>query len=77
MALYLAMGWLIVVAVKPLWLNVGPWGLFWLVAGGLAYTVGTVFYAMGEKIRYSHFVWHLFVLAGTSCHFIAVLWYSS
>ncbi|HBX42778.1 MAG TPA: hemolysin D [Deltaproteobacteria bacterium] len=70
--LYLAMGWLILVAVKPLWLRVPSWGLFWLSAGGIAYTVGVVFYA-AKRVCYSHFVWHLFVITGTACHFIAVL----
>ncbi len=71
-SLYLAMGWLIVVAVKPLWLRMPSEGLVWLSAGGLAYTVGVVFYA-AKRVRYGHFVWHLFVVAGTACHFIAVL----
>ncbi len=75
--LYLAMGWLVVIAIKPLWLNVPTWGLFWLLAGGIAYTVGVAFYAADERVRYSHFIWHLFVIAGTSFHFIAVLWYSA
>ena len=70
--LYLAMGWLILIAVKPLWLRVPSWGLFWLFAGGVAYTVGVLFYT-AKRVRYSHFVWHLFVIAGTACHFIAVL----
>ena len=70
--LYLAMGWLILIAVKPLWLRMPSWGLFWLFAGGIAYTVGVVFYA-AKRVCYSHFVWHLFVMAGTACHFIAVL----
>lgn len=70
--LYLAMGWLILIAVKPLWLHVPPWGLFWLLAGGIAYTVGVMFYA-AKQVCYSHFVWHLFVITGTACHFIAVL----
>ena len=70
--LYLAMGWLILIAVKPLWLRVPAWGLFWLLAGGIAYTVGVVFYA-AKRVCYSHFVWHLFVITGTACHFIAVL----
>jgi hemolysin III len=69
---YIAMGWLVLVAVKPLWLRVPPWGLFWLLAGGIAYTGGVAFYA-AKRVRYSHFVWHLFVIAGTACHFIAVL----
>jgi hemolysin III len=70
--LYLAMGWLVLIAAKPLWLRMPSWGLFWLSAGGIAYTVGVVFYA-AKRLRYSHFVWHLFVIAGTACHFIAVL----
>jgi len=71
-SLYLGMGWLILVAVKPLWLRMPPEGLFWLLAGGIAYTVGVVFYA-AKRLRYGHFVWHLFVIAGTACHFNAVL----
>ena len=71
-SLYLAMGWLILVAVKPLWLRMPPEGLFWLLAGGIAYTVGVVFYA-ARRLRYGHFVWHLFVIAGTACHYNAVL----
>jgi len=73
--LYLAMGWLIIIAVKPLWLNMPSWGLFWLAAGGVAYTAGVGFYA-AKRVRYAHFVWHLFVIAGTACHFIAVLRYA-
>ena len=73
--LYLAMGWLVLIAAKPLFLSVPAWGLFWLVAGGLAYTGGVAFFA-AKQIRYSHFVWHLFVAAGTTCHFIAVLGYA-
>jgi hemolysin III len=72
MGLYLAMGWLILIAIKPMWLRVPSWGLIWLLAGGVAYTVGVVFYA-AKRVRYCHFVWHLFVIAGTACHFIAVL----
>ena len=73
---YLAMGWLVLIAIDPVWTLVPKWGLFWLVAGGIAYTAGTVFF-MAERIRYFHFVWHLFVVAGTACHFIAVLWYAA
>jgi hemolysin III len=73
---YLAMGWLVLIAIEPVWTLVPKWGLFWLVAGGIAYTAGTVFF-MAERIRYFHFVWHLFVVAGTACHFIAVLWYAA
>jgi len=75
-ALYLAMGWLVIVAVKPLWLRMPLNGLLLLAAGGLAYTAGVAFYA-AKRVRYSHFIWHLFVIAGTSCHFIAVLRYAA
>jgi len=75
-ALYLTMGWLIIAAARPLWLHLPHWGLFWLVAGGLAYTAGVAFYA-ASRLRYGHFVWHLFVLAGTACHFVAVWRYAA
>ena len=75
-SLYLAMGWLILIAVKPLWLRMPSEGLLWLLAGGIAYTVGVVFYA-AKRVRYSHFIWHLFVITGTSCHYIAVLRFAS
>jgi len=75
-ALYLAMGWLVVIAIQPLYLHVPAWGLFWLVAGGIAYTLGVVFFVLDEKIRYAHAIWHGFVLMGTCCHFFAVLWYA-
>ncbi len=74
--LYLGMGWLILIAVRPLWLRVPLPGLLWLAAGGLAYTAGVAFFA-AEQVRFSHFVWHLFVLAGATCHFFAVLWYAT
>jgi hemolysin III len=72
--LYLAMGWLIIIAIRPLWLKVPLPGMLLLFAGGIAYTAGVSFYA-AERIRYSHFVWHLFVVLGTTCHFFAVLRY--
>jgi hemolysin III len=73
--LYLAMGWLIIIAIRPLWLKVPlPGMLLIFFAGGIAYTAGVAFYA-AERIRYSHFVWHLFVVLGTTCHFFAVLRY--
>jgi hemolysin III len=74
-AVYVGMGWLVLVAIKPLWLHMPAHGLFWLVAGGVAYTGGVFFYS-AKRLRYGHFVWHLFVLAGTACHFVAVLYYS-
>jgi hemolysin III len=73
--LYVAMGWLILVAAKPLWDAMPGWGLFWLAAGGVAYTAGVGFYA-ADRLRYAHFVWHLCVLAGTACHVVAVLRYA-
>jgi len=73
---YLAMGWLVLIAIEPVWTLVPKWGLFWLVSGGIAYTAGTVFF-MAERIPYFHFVWHLFVILGTVCHFIAVLCYAA
>lgn len=75
-ALYVAMGWLALVAIRPLWQHMAPGGLAWLFAGGVAYTVGVVFYLLHERLRYSHFAWHLFVLAGTGCHFLTVLRYA-
>jgi hemolysin III len=69
---YLAMGWLVVLAVEPLLDRVPPAGLAWLLAGGLFYTAGVVFFATDHRLRYGHFVWHLFVLAGTLCHCVAI-----
>jgi hemolysin III len=75
-ALYLTMGWLALIAVRPLWVHVPPAGLLWLFAGGLAYTVGVAFFA-ARRLRYAHFIWHLWVLTGTGCHFFAVLRYAA
>ncbi|OIR07095.1 hemolysin-III related [mine drainage metagenome] len=75
--LYLLMGWLVLIAIRPLTALLPSAGLIWLSAGGLAYTVGVVFYLADSRWRYSHFVWHLFVIAGTTCHFFAVLWYAA
>ena len=75
-ALYVGMGWLALVAIRPLWLHVPIGGWLWLIAGGLAYTAGIAFYA-AERVRYGHFVWHIFVLAGSTCHGLAVLWYAA
>jgi hemolysin III len=73
--LYLAMGWLAVFAIKPFWLNMPAAGLIWLVAGGAMYSAG-VFFFVAERIRYHHFIWHLFVMAGTACHVVAVIGYA-
>jgi len=74
--LYLLMGWVVVIGAGPLWRLMPHQGFYLLAAGGLAYTVGVVFYVCDHRWRYAHFVWHLFVLAGTTCHFFAVLWYA-
>jgi len=74
-ALYVGMGWLMLVAVRPLWLRMPAMGFLWLGLGGVAYTVGVPFFAAHR--RYSHFVWHLFVIAGTACHFVAVMKYAA
>lgn len=75
-ALYLMMGWLVVIAAPQVLQRVPLAGLAWIMAGGIAYTAGVIFFA-AHRIRYSHFAWHLMVIAGTICHFFAVLWYST
>lgn len=75
LALYLAMGWMVVIAIRPMWLNMPLPGLLWLLAGGLAYTVGAGFYAT-KRLPYAHLIWHLFIMAGTACHFVAIYSYS-
>ncbi len=72
MSLYLGMGWLIPITNHPLALGIPFSKLVWLLAGGIAYTLGVLFF-VNKRLRYAHFVWHLFVLAGTACHFAAVL----
>ncbi len=71
LALYLGMSWMVLVAARPLFLHAPLSALIWLGAGGLAYT-GGVFFFVRKGRRYTHFVWHLFVLIGTTCHFLAV-----
>ena len=73
--IYFLMGWLVLVALGPLWRALPLMGLVWLVAGGLFYTVGAVFYGLDEKLRHAHGVWHLFVLAGSASHYFAILYY--
>ena len=70
--LYLAMGWMAVVAAKPLYTNLSAEGLFWLLAGGAMYSGGVFFFMIDNRVRYSHFIWHIFVLMGTACHVMAV-----
>ena len=73
-ALYLVMGWLIVIAFKPLMDNIPPAGVAWIVAGGLTYSLGIIFYAW-EKLIFNHAIWHLFVLGGSACHVVAFVAY--
>ena len=73
-ALYIAMGWLAVVALGPMMRALPPAGLAWMVAGGLCYTFGVIFFAW-RKLRFNHAIWHLFVLAGSACHVVATLGY--
>jgi hemolysin III len=76
-AIYVGMGWMAIVAIKPLMEYVAPAGLVWLIVGGLCYTGGVAFYATDRRISYGHAVWHLFVAAGSVCHFFAVLGYAA
>ncbi|MDF1579115.1 MAG: hemolysin III family protein [Desulfurivibrionaceae bacterium] len=71
--LYLVMGWLALLAIKPLYTLMPMAGFSWLVAGGAAYTTGVIFYANDDRLRYGHFVWHLFVLTGNVCHYLAII----
>jgi hemolysin III len=74
--LYLGMGWLFLIVAGPLWQRLPLAGLAWILAGGVAYTVGVTFF-VAEKMRYNHLIWHLFVLAGTACHFVAIWRYAN
>ena len=74
--LYLLMGWVVMIAIRPLWLRMPHMGFLWILLGGLAYSGGVFFFALDYRMRYSHFVWHLFVLVGTMLHFLAVFWYA-
>ena len=75
LVIYVLMGWLAVVVILPLWHALTPAGFTWLAAGGVFYTLGIAFYATDHKVRHGHGLWHLFVLAGSICHFFAVLLY--
>lgn len=73
--IYILMGWLGVIAMKPLVAALTPAGFAWLAAGGLFYTGGIIFYALDEKLRHGHGIWHVFVLAGSASHYLAILLY--
>ncbi len=75
--LYVAMGWVALVAAAPLFERMSGPGLGWLVAGGLSYTAGAIVFLFDSKLRYAHFVWHLFVMGGSACHFFAALWHAA
>ncbi len=72
---YVLMGWLVLAAVGPVLQHVPGGAIGWLVAGGLCYTGGVVFFALDRRVRYAHAIWHLFVLGGSACHFVAVMGY--
>ena len=74
-AVYLLMGWLCLVAIEPLLHTLPPAGFAWLLLGGLFYTAGIVFFALDERVRHFHGVWHLFVIAGSLSHYFAILFY--
>lgn len=76
MVLYLVMGWLALIAIKPMLQLIPAPGILLIFAGGMAYTGGLAFFA-AHSLRYNHFIWHLFVIAGTAFHFFAVLWYAA
>ncbi len=75
-SLYLAMGWIAIIAAKPFWENIPAAGLLWLLAGGVMYSAGVLFF-IAHRMRYGHFIWHLFVMAGTACHVVAVMNYAN
>ena len=72
---YVVMGWLVVIAAYPIITEFSSGGLFWLVAGGMTYTLGVPFYFLDEKVKYFHAIWHLFVMGGSLCHFFMVWLY--
>lgn len=72
--IYIGMGWLVIIAIKPLINSIPPGGIVWLVAGGLFYTFGVIFY-IWKTLPFNHAIWHLFVLAGSLCHFLAIFKY--
>lgn len=75
LALYALMGWLVVIAWKPLTQALPAGGMAWLLAGGLAYSAGVYFYVQSHRVRHGHGIWHLFVLVGSLCHFLCMLLY--
>lgn len=75
LVIYAVMGWVVLVAVKPLFAALGGAGFAWLLAGGICYTVGIVFFVFDDRFRHWHGIWHIFVMVGSLLHFIAILFY--
>ena len=75
LVIYAVMGWIVLVAVKPLIAALGTTGFAWLAAGGVFYTVGIIFFALDSRLRHAHGIWHLFVIAGSLLHFVAIMCY--
>ncbi len=75
MVLYLALGWCVIIAIVPLFRHLETAGFWWLLGGGIAYTVGAIFFGFGHKVKYIHSIWHLFVLFGTILQFVSILFY--
>ena len=73
--IYAVMGWIVLVAVKPLLAALGTAGFVWLATGGALYTLGIIFFALDHRLRHAHGIWHLFVIAGSVLHFVAISWY--
>jgi hemolysin III len=73
--LYVLMGWLVIVAIQPLRLAMPANGIVWLAAGGAIYTAGIVFFALSKHVAHMHGVWHLCVIGGSACHYVAVMQY--
>lgn len=75
MTMYIGMGWLALVVIHPLIEDLPLRGLLWLLAGGVCYMIGTIFFSLDDKVKFFHAIWHMCVLAGSSCHFVAILYY--
>jgi hemolysin III len=73
--MYLFMGWMVLFAIKPLLINLAAHGLYWLLAGGVSYTVGALFYSIQTSIKYNHAIFHVLVLLGSLCHFISIYYW--
>ena len=74
--LYILMGWLVIVAIKPLKLAMPPDGIAWIAAGGVVYMAGLIFFALSKRVAHMHGVWHLCVIGGSACHYVALMRYA-